>query len=141
MKNPNWGGQRKNAGHPKGDYPQQTIKVACTTEEKKLIEATLTTRQRAERMKEMANPTNNQELREMAQAALNNWDFDEETDPDGDIKAGLEYYASGGDAVPDEDVPGLFRGYKRQDDKWDILEEIARGVGSQRLVCRRYPGK
>mgnify|MGYP001563939766 CR=1 FL=1 len=76
-------------------------------------------------------PKNNQELRQIAQEALDNWTLDSETDPDGDIKAGLEYYASDGDAVPDKDVPGLFQGFKNLD-QWDILEEIARGVGSQR---------
>ena len=77
-------------------------------------------------------PKNNAELREMAQAAIENWLFDEETDPNGDIKAGLEYYAADGDAVPDGDVSRLFEGYKVSLDEWDILEEMAKGVGSQR---------
>lgn len=77
-------------------------------------------------------PQNNDELRQMAKDALDNWLFDEETDPDGDIKAGLEYYAADGDAVLDEDVSNLFKGYKNSLNEWDILEEIARGIGSQR---------
>lgn len=83
-------------------------------------------------------PKTNQELREAAQAALDNWDFTPEPDPDGDlqagteyqdrIKAGLEYYAADGDAVPEEEVPLLFRGYHPQLDKWEILQELALGV-------------
>lgn len=80
----------------------------------------------------MATPKNNQDLREMAQAALENWHFDEDTDPDGNTKAGLEYYAADGDAVPDEDVPSLFEGYKKMIDEWDILSELAQNIGSQR---------
>ncbi len=72
-------------------------------------------------------PKTNKELREMAQAALENWDFTPEPDY-ARIKAGLEYYAADGDAVPDEDVPALFRGYHPQLDKWEILQELALGV-------------
>lgn len=75
-------------------------------------------------------PQNNAELRQMALAALENWLFDGDTD--GDIKAGLEYYAADGNAVPDEDVPNLFSGFKGSLDEWDILEEMAKGVGRQR---------
>ena len=77
-------------------------------------------------------PQSNVELRQMAEGALENWLFDEETDPGGDIKAGLEYYAAGGDVAPDEDVPDLFAGFKASLDEWDILEEMAKRVGSQR---------
>jgi hypothetical protein len=77
-------------------------------------------------------PQNNAELREMAQAALENWQLDAETDLDGDIKAGLDYYAADGDAVPDEDVPQLFQGFKSSLSEWDVLEELAKGIGSQR---------
>lgn len=77
-------------------------------------------------------PQNNEELRQLAKDALANWLFDKDTDPDGNIKVGLEYYAAEGDAVPDEDVPSLFKGYKTSLDEWDILEEMAKGIGSQR---------
>jgi hypothetical protein len=86
------------------------------------------------KMQDNVIPQNNQELRQLAAAALDHWDFSAETDPDGDIKAGLEYYASPGDAVPDEDIPTLFDGYPAMD-HWDILQELARGVGSTRAVA------
>lgn len=83
-------------------------------------------------------PKTNDELREMAQAALDNWDFTPEADPDGALQAGteyqariregLEYYAADGDAAPEEEVPLLFQGYHSQLDKWEILQELALGV-------------
>lgn len=76
-------------------------------------------------------PQNNAELRQMAKEALENWLFDEDTDPDGDIKAGLEYYASEGDVAPDADIPAMFEGFKGLDE-WDILQERAKDIGSQR---------
>lgn len=77
-------------------------------------------------------PKNNAELRQLAKDALANWLFDEDTDPDGHIKAGLEYYASEGDVAPDTDIPAMFQGFHKSLDKWDILEERARAIGSQR---------
>jgi hypothetical protein len=80
----------------------------------------------------MKYPQNNAELREMAREALNNWTLDSETDPYGDIRAGLEYYASEGDMGYDSDIPSLFEsfeGFPGVTDEWDILHEIA--IGSQ----------
>ncbi len=80
---------------------------------------------------EIECPATNEELREMAQNALDNWDFNPETDPNGDVKAGLEYYANDGDVIEDKEIPALFSGYHFSLDKWDILEELAKGVKCQ----------
>lgn len=77
----------------------------------------------------MTNPNSNKELQKLAREAIENWLFDADTDPDGAIKEGLEYYASDGDVCPDEEIPSLFEGWSSHMDKWDILEEMARGVG------------
>lgn len=82
-----------------------------------------------------AIPTNNAELRQMAQDALDNWLFNEddpEIDPDGYVKAGLEVLASDGDYVPDEDVSDLFEHSAPGESVWDVLGEIAKGIGSGR---------
>lgn len=79
----------------------------------------------------MKAPKNNSELRQLAKDALENWLFDNDTDPDGDIKAGLEYYASEGDVASDEDIPAMFEGFKGLDE-WEILQERAKAIGSQR---------
>jgi len=68
---------------------------------------------------------NNQQLIEMAQSALENWLFDEETDPNGAIKRGLEYLASPGDY--DQEV--IDARIKSGDD-WDALEEWALYLGT-----------
>jgi hypothetical protein len=80
-------------------------------------------------------PTSNAELRHMAKEALDNWLFNEddpEIDPDGYVKAGLEVLASEGDYVPDDDIPGLFENPSPGENVWDVLGEIAKGIGSGR---------
>lgn len=80
-------------------------------------------------------PTNNEELRQMAKTALENWLFSEddpEIDQDGYIKAGLLVLAAEGDYVPDEDISSLFENPAPGEDVWDVLSEIAKGVGSGR---------
>lgn len=76
----------------------------------------------------MADPSNI-ELKEMAQIALENWLFDEDTDPNGETKKGLEFLISDGDwdqEVIDARLDDLSRGQ----DKWDALEEWAKFLGS-----------
>lgn len=72
-------------------------------------------------------PTN-EELREMAKSAQENWQFDDDTDPDGDIKRGLEFLATEGNW--DQDViDARFDNPGRGRDKWDCLEEWASFLG------------
>lgn len=72
----------------------------------------------------MATQINNDELREMAQLALENWQFDSETDPDGDIKRGLEFLAAEGNWDQDVIDTRFERG-----DKWDSLMDWAKFLG------------
>lgn len=67
---------------------------------------------------------NNETLRNMAQAAKVHWLFDEGTDPDGDVKRGIEYLASDGDF--DEDV---IEAHVTSEDDWDGLQDWAKFYG------------
>ena len=76
---------------------------------------------------------NNETLRNMAQAALENWLFDEDTDPDGDVNRGLEYLASDGDF--DEDV---IEAHVTREDDWDGLQEWAKFTGEIMFLRPRH---
>ena len=69
----------------------------------------------------------NDKLQEIAKTALDNWFFDEETDPDGDCKRGLEYLASDGN-FDQEIIDARFLG-ATDDSQWSILDEWARYYG------------
>jgi len=70
----------------------------------------------------------NEQLREMANEAMNYWDFDAETDPDGSLLRGLQYIASDGD-FRQSAIDAQFGG-KTDDSKWDALDEWARFYGA-----------
>lgn len=73
----------------------------------------------------------NEQLRQMAKDALDNWIFDAETDPDGACKCGLEYLVSDGD-LPQEAIDYRFNeGTFPTLDKWEILDDWARYYGKQ----------
>ncbi len=67
---------------------------------------------------------NNQQLRKMAQEAIDNASFDAETDPGGAIKRGLDYLALAG-----EWEPGVIDARLEGDSDWDGLEEWAKYLG------------
>lgn len=67
----------------------------------------------------------NEKLQLMANQALQNWIFDDETDPSEFIKKGLEYLASPGDW--DQEI--IDARIARTDD-WDGLENWARYLGT-----------
>lgn len=71
----------------------------------------------------------NTELRQMAKDALENWIFDEGTDPDGDCKRGLEYLASEGDFGQGVIDYRFNEGNFPTLDKWEILDDWARYYG------------
>jgi len=60
----------------------------------------------------------------MAQVAKVHWLFDEDTDPDGDVKRGVEYLASEGDF--DEEV---IEANVTSEDDWDGLQAWAKFYG------------
>ncbi len=66
------------------------------------------------------------QLRAMAESALDNWDLDEETDPTGAIRAGLEYLALPGGMGQDV-IDSHLKG--RED--WDGLEEWGKHLGTK----------
>ena len=68
----------------------------------------------------------NEEIREMARAALQCWLFDEDTDPDGNIKRGLKHLTNHGDW--DQDI--IAARFKGRDD-WDDLQEWANFLGQR----------
>jgi excisionase family DNA binding protein len=70
----------------------------------------------------------NQQLREMAKIALENWLFDQETDPDGDIQRGLAYLAEPGD-WDDEIIAARIS----DPEDWDGLGEWAAFLGQDNL--------
>lgn len=67
----------------------------------------------------------NEKLQLMASQALQNWLFDDETDPSGFIKKGLENLASPGDWSLE-----IIHARIERDDDWDGLEEWARWLGT-----------
>lgn len=73
----------------------------------------------------MAKITNTQ-VKEMAREALDNWLFDDDTDPDGAIKRGLDYLASEGD-WDQEVIEARLKGT----DDWDGLNEWADFLGQK----------
>lgn len=68
----------------------------------------------------------NQELKQMAEIAKENWLFDEDTDPHGEIAAGLDYILADGDF--DEDMIEI---HVKDVEDYDGLEEWARFLGQQ----------
>ena len=75
---------------------------------------------------------NNEQLRGMAKSALENWDFDSETDPNGAIKRGLDFLAAAGDY--DQEI--IDARIKSNDD-WDGLEDWAKYLGSSQHGGKR----
>ena len=73
----------------------------------------------------------NQELRQMAKDALENWLFDEETDPDGDCKRGLEFLSGEGDFDQEVIDYRFNEGNFPTLDKWEILDDWARYYGKK----------
>lgn len=67
----------------------------------------------------------NEKLQLMASQALQNWIFDDETDPSGFVKKGLEYLASEGKWDTE-----VIQARIKRDDDWDGLEEWARYLGT-----------
>ena len=70
----------------------------------------------------------NKQLKEMAREAMNYWDLDAETDPDGSCRRGLQYIASDGDFR--QDVIDARFNDANDDSKWDILDDWARFYGA-----------
>lgn len=71
-------------------------------------------------------PVSNATLQEMARTALNMWIFDEETDPEGEVKAGLEYIASDGEFDQDIIDSNIANG-----NDFDGLQDWALRLGQQ----------
>jgi hypothetical protein len=67
----------------------------------------------------------NEELNEMAQEAKENWLFDADTDPDGDIQRGLDVL--GTNSQDQEVIDARFE----RGDKWDALMEWAGFLGQR----------
>jgi hypothetical protein len=67
-------------------------------------------------------------LQILAKIAKENWLFDEETDPEGKIKIGLEIILSGD--VEDEEVIDAFsvENWPKGYDKWDALQDWAKAL-------------
>jgi excisionase family DNA binding protein len=70
----------------------------------------------------------NQQLREMARIALENWLFDQDTDPDGDVQRGLAYLAEPGDWDD-----GIIAARVSGPNDWDGLREWAAFLGQDDL--------
>ena len=70
----------------------------------------------------------NAELQELAQEAKDNWLFDEDTDPDGRIAAGLDVILSGD--VDNSEVADVFQvdNFPKSSDKWDALDTWAKAL-------------
>lgn len=68
----------------------------------------------------------NEEIREMARTALQCWLFDEDTDPDGNVKRGLEHLSNAGDWNQDI-ISARFNGTS----DWDDLQEWANFLGQR----------
>ena len=66
----------------------------------------------------------NNQVRGMAQAYLDNGIFDDDTDPDGDIQAGLQFLAKDGDW--DQEA---IDGWIDSTNDWDGLEDWAQTLG------------
>ncbi len=68
----------------------------------------------------------NEELQKLAQVAQENWHFDEDTDPDGKIAAGLDVILSG--EISNEEVADVFQkdNFPKSSDKWDALADWAK---------------
>ena len=68
----------------------------------------------------------NDQLQELAQVAQENGQFDSDTDPDGNIAAGLDIILSGD--VEDSEVSDVFQveNFPKSYDKWDALEDWAK---------------
>ncbi len=67
----------------------------------------------------------NDQLKEMAQIAKENWLFDESTDPNGYVKKGLLYFLKDGEI--DEDI---INARLTSTEDWDGLDEWAKYMGS-----------
>lgn len=75
----------------------------------------------------------NAQLREMAAIAQQNWLLDEDTDPEGNVRKGLEFLASEGDydqEIIDERLGENANFDSEAAEKWDRLEEWAKYLGS-----------
>lgn len=68
----------------------------------------------------------NAKVRQMAEVAKIHWDFDEDTDPHGDVKRGIDYLAEDGDW--DQDI--IDANVESEED-WDGLEDWATRLGQQ----------
>ncbi len=70
----------------------------------------------------------NEELQEIAQAAQENYLFDEDTDPDGKITQGLEIITSGD--IEDSEVTEAFQiaNFPEKSDQWDALDIWAKAL-------------
>ena len=70
--------------------------------------------------------TTNAQLKELAREAKENWLFDEDTDPDGNVAQGLDVILSGD--VDDTEVEDVFQkdNFPKRSDRWDALEDWAK---------------
>ena len=70
----------------------------------------------------------NAQLQELAREALDNYHFDDDTDPDGKVKEGLKIILSGN--VDDDEVKDIFfkSNYQMGTDKWDVLDIYAKAL-------------
>lgn len=71
----------------------------------------------------------NEALREMARVALEEWELNDYTDPDGSIKSGLKHLASPGDWGQES-----INGRVKHIEDWDGLEEWAKFLGANVAV-------
>jgi len=70
-------------------------------------------------------PIDNEWVQGMARSALDNWLFDEDTDPDGQIKRGLDFLAEEGDWGQD-----IIDAHLKHRLDWDGLGDWAKYLGS-----------
>ena len=71
----------------------------------------------------------NEALREMARVALEEWELNKYTDPDGSIKYGLKHLASPGDWGQES-----INSHVNHIEDWDGLEEWAKFLGNYEAV-------
>lgn len=76
--------------------------------------------------KEEIKPVSNATVQQMAKTAIEHWLFDEDTDPDGAVMAGLEYLASDGEL--DQDI---IDGNIAHGNDFDGLQDWALRLGQQ----------